>query len=124
MGRLIDLLDSDDLSPRDAAHSALKRITQNHFRSGSKRWRSWYITEIKWWEETAPELIEQLTSADAAEVIFAIGQILPHQLFRHELVFYLLPLLDAGTQFRVTHLRECCSGAYRIGGNATGCGRF
>jgi len=112
MSRLIKLLASSAAQVRSEALSSLQLISGRTFGADTKRWRSWYLGELAWWEGSWPALREGLHSAEPAEFAQAIRAVVRRRLFRDLVAEELAPLLfDADPLIR----RLACQGLGQLG---------
>jgi len=82
---LVPLLESEDLGLREAAHTALRRITGLGFPCQSARWVAWYEVEELWVRTQSESVTSRLGSRRPADVVRALQEIATHPLERHAL---------------------------------------
>jgi len=88
VGRLIELLASEERGVRAAAAWSLERCTGLRFREDARRWASWLAGEARWFEAERAALAARLADVPAV-ALGALGEVARHRLHRHELALEL-----------------------------------
>jgi HEAT repeat protein len=91
---LLDALDTQERSLREASLAALRRISGLSLGSDRSSWDSWYVSESSWYE-TSRLAPDGGTSEDPDQNLITILRTYSeHRLFRSMLTLDLVPLLD------------------------------
>jgi len=93
LASVIDFLEHPNAQVSRAAAAALPRIAGTTLPPDPVRWQAWFERELDWWDLEAPALRDALWNGGREEILTAVGQVVLHPLFRHELTGDLTPLL-------------------------------
>jgi HEAT repeat protein len=90
---LAGLLADGDARVVTSASAALRSLAGADHGADPERWREWYAAELLWWRDEAQAVTGRLTGDDPADAHKALGELLRHRLWRHELADAIGPLV-------------------------------
>src|SRR5882672_8138217 len=85
IGELVGLLADPEHSVSSSAHWSLRAMVRLDRGEDLPGWNAWLAERARWHTENAPELLAQLASDDAGEVVKALGALLAEPQDRREL---------------------------------------
>lgn len=91
---LIGLLDHPAIAVAQEADEALQLMTRQDLGGDRDRWDEWYSKTMRWWNEDAPELLDDLRHGEPGEASRALLELSKQRVFRHDLVEHVTAVLD------------------------------
>jgi HEAT repeat protein len=82
---LVELLGHENRGVRRNAHWSLRKITGVSFAEDPRAWGAWLLSEERWWDERAPELLLGLGDPDLAHALAAVQELARRRAPRHPL---------------------------------------
>jgi len=101
---LVALLTHEHAGVRANAHWALARLTGRSANLSAEAWGRWIRSELDWWRDDAPLLLDQLVCTDPRLRVRAAHELAQHRFPRHSLATALaerLPVTDKGASAAV-----------------------
>lgn len=91
--QMVALLDDEQRLIAQTAAWSLRRMSGQDFGDDSAAWRSWFESELAWFQSEGARWTQGLEDEDTTRVVDATRELLQHPLFKHDVAQSLLPLL-------------------------------
>lgn len=110
--RLIELLESTELTVRENALWALKRCSRLNLPPRAEAWSRWFREMQAWWDERAHGLFVDLRDGQRLERMLALEELGRVAIYRDEITDHVTPLLSDGD---VLVRRRACDTLHALG---------
>ncbi len=83
--RLIELLESDSATIREAALWSLRKLSRLDYPAKLELWSGWFAEESRWWSVEGQRWVDRLSRGTGADRAAAIGRLAGRSLYRDEI---------------------------------------